>query len=189
METKGRIKQINLDWKTRKTAVTVEIDAKPDEVEKLTDKDLTVVLKQFRAKRSLDANALLWHCLGKIAEALRADKWDIYLKMLKRYGQFTYICVKPKMVDAVKAQWRECEVVGDIDINGQKAVQMLVYFGSSTYDTQEFSVLLDGVISEMKEMGLELPTSEEMRRALELWAKQNGEKSPDTHDMKQATQG
>ena len=189
METKGRIKQINLDWKSRKTAVTVEVDARPDEVERLVDKDLTVVLKQFRQKRSLDANGLLWHCLGKIAEALRTDKWEVYLQMLKRYGQFTYICVKPNMVDAVKAQWRECEVVGDININGQKAIQILVYFGSSTYNTQEFSVLLDGVISEMREMGLELPTSEDMRRALELWEKQNGEKSPDTQNMKQATLG
>ena len=171
METKGRIKQINLDWRTRKTTVTVEVDARPDEVEKLNEKDLTVVLKEFRQKRSLDANGLLWHCLGKIAEALRTDKWEVYLSMLKRYGQFTYICVKPGMVDAVKAQWRECEVVGDIKINGKDAVQMLVYFGSSTYNTKEFSVLLEGVISEMKEMGLELPTSEEMRRALELWEK------------------
>ena len=57
METKGRIKQINLDWRTRKTAVTVEIDARPDEVEKLNDMDLTAVLKQLRQKRSLEANS------------------------------------------------------------------------------------------------------------------------------------
>ena len=71
----------------------------------------------------------------------------------------------------MKKQRRECEVIGEVDINGQKAVQMLCYFGSSTYDTKEFSRLLDGVISEMQEMGLETPTSEDMRRALEQWEK------------------
>jgi hypothetical protein len=71
----------------------------------------------------------------------------------------------------VRAQWRECEVIGEVNINGQKAVQMLCYFGSSTYDTKEFGRLLDGVISEMQEMGLETPASEDMRRALEQWEK------------------
>jgi hypothetical protein len=93
--------------------------------------------------------------------------------MLKRYGKYTYICVKPAVVEAVKAQWRECEEIGRVNINGQEAVQMLCYFGSSTYNTKEFSVLLDGVISEMKEMGIEAPTSEDMRRALEQWGKQH----------------
>ena len=46
---------------------------------------------------------------------------------------------------------------------------MLCYFGSSTYNTKEFSVLLEGVISEMKEARLETPTSEDMRRSLEQW--------------------
>jgi hypothetical protein len=80
--------------------------------------------------------------------------------------------VKPNVVDAMKAQWRECEVIGEVDINGQKAVQLLCYFGSSTYDTKEFSTLLEGVISEMAEMGLNLPPSQEMERALEQWEKQ-----------------
>jgi hypothetical protein len=62
---------------------------------------------------------------------------------------------------------------GLITVNGQKAVQMLCYFGSSTYDTKEFSTLLDGVISEMQEMGLEVPVTADMERALEMWEKQN----------------
>ena len=61
--------------------------------------------------------------------------------------------------------------LGDIDINGSNAVQMLCYFGSSTLDTKEFSVLLEGVVSEMKEMGLTPPPSKEMRRCLEQWQK------------------
>ena len=88
--------------------------------------------------------------------------------MLKRYGKYTYIVVKETAVDRMKQQWRECEVVGEITVNGEKAVQMLCYFGSSLYDTKEFSVLLDGVISEMQEMGLETPTGRDMQRALDM---------------------
>ena len=100
------------------------------------------------------------------------DKWDVYLMMLKRYGKFTYICVKPNVVDAMKKQWRESEVIGHVDINGQDSVQMLCYFGSHTYDTKEFAVLLDGIISEMQEMGLQTPRERELERALERWERQ-----------------
>ena len=63
----------------------------------------------------------------------------------------------PKAVEAVKKQWREVEEVGRGTVNGVESVQLLCYFGSSTMDSKEFSVLLDGVISEMKEMGLPTP--------------------------------
>ena len=115
-------------------------------------------------------------CIGDIATALRADKWDIYLKMLKRYGSYTYICVKPSVVESVKKQWRESEELGEIDINGEKAVQMICYFGTSTYNSKELSVLLDGIISEMKEMGLETPSDRELQRIINQM-KQNEDKT------------
>lgn len=136
--------------------------------------DILFEIKEHKEKRSNNANSLMWHCLDQIAKAMipPQDKWDVYLLMLKRYGKFTYICVKPNVVDAMKKQWRESEVIGHVDINGQDSVQMLCYFGSHTYDTKEFSVLLDGIISEMAEMGLKTPREEELERALERWEKQ-----------------
>lgn len=93
--------------------------------------------------------------------------------MLKRYGKYTYVCVPPKAVVSLCNQWRETEVIGEIDINGRKAVQVLCYFGSSSYNTQEFSHLLDGVISEMQELGIETPQQEELRLAIEAREKRN----------------
>lgn len=171
-EFTGKFEAITIDWKTKERQVVFTVN-EASALESLVAlqgvEKLSIKAVKHREKRSLDANGLLWLCLGKIAEALRTDKWDVYLQMLKRYGKYTYICVKPNVVDAVKAQWRECEVIGDVNINGKEAVQMLCYFGSSTYNTKEFSTLLDGVISEMQEMGLQAPASEDMRRALEQW--------------------
>ena len=173
MECTGNLKGIVRDWNTNQCNITLSINENfaISEIDKLKDDKLSIKIVKYRKKRSLDANALLWHCLGEIASSLQADKWDIYLQMLKRYGKYTYICVKPNMVDAVKAQWRESEVIGEVNINGSEAIQMLCYFGSSTYNTKDFSVLLEGVISEMKEMELETPLSEDMKRALEEWDK------------------
>ena len=173
MQTTGNIIALSKDWATNKLLINLHVDDCPvEEVQALSQcEKLSIEIKKYRKKRSLDANGMLWACIGEIANVLRADKWEIYLQMLKRYGKYTYICVKPAVVEAVKAQWRECEEIGKIDINGKEAVQMLCYFGSSTYDTKEFSVLLDGVISEMREIGLQPPPTEEMKRALETWQK------------------
>ena len=142
-----------------------------DIIKYLLDQDSTKEwdLSEHKEKRSLDANGLLWACLQEIAQAIRSDKWSVYLQMLKRYGKFDYVIVKKKAVEAMKRQWRELEEVGEIDIHGQTAVQLLCYYGSSTYDRKEFSVLLDGVISEMKEIGLTPPPDRQTRELLEKW--------------------
>lgn len=173
MEFTGRIKGISNDVLTDELLLTISINEKATvlpEYEKIKNCDkLAIEIKKHRNKRSLDANAYLWVLLQKLAEVLRTDKWSVYLQMLKRYGQFTYIVVKPGAVEAVKKQWRECEEIGEIDVNGTKAVQMLCYYGSSTYDTKEMSVLIDGVVSECKELGIETLPPHELQMLKERW--------------------
>lgn len=173
MEFKGTLKNQRYDSESRTYDVTFSTSSPIDHF-KLQDKQLTISVKQYRKKRSKDANALLWVCLSEIAEMLRTDKWQVYLEMLKRYGQFQYVTIRNDAVNMFKRSWRECEVLNTFAGNdGEIYANLLCYFGSSTYDTRQFSILLDGVISEMQEIGLETPTSEEMRRSLEEWEKIN----------------
>ena len=176
METIARIKDVFRDWQTGKLVISFYVDAEiSEELQNLTlCERLRLRFEKYREKRSRNANNLMWDCIGEIAKDQGTDKWDVYLLMLKRYGVFTYVCVPPGAVAMTKKQWRECEEIGEININGRKAVQMLCYFGSSTYDTKQFSVLLNGIISEMKEMGLNTPSSGEMQRSLEHWEKLYG---------------
>lgn len=166
METRGRITALQVSYPKGNACITFEVQASPADAERYLQKDLDITFKEHKEKRSLDANACLWRCLGQIAEALRTDKWQVYLEMLKRYGQYTYILVKPGAVESVRRQWRESEVIGEINVNGTKSVQMLCYYGSSMYDSREFAVLLDGVVSEMRDMGLETPLPADIRRAI-----------------------
>lgn len=121
------------------------------------NKPVSVDFKVIRERRSHNANALFWHCVQELSTALRTSKDEVYLQLLKRYGQYTYIAARPHAVEALKRQWKEVEVIGEVEVNGEKAIQLLCYFGSSSYDTKEFSRLLDGTISEMREMGLDAP--------------------------------
>jgi hypothetical protein len=176
MKFTGKLQNVSKDWSTGQYHITFTVNEPSvlNQVSSLKDiEKLEVEAKKYRKSRSNDANKMLWACLNELAKAQTPPigNWEMYLMMLKRYGKYTYICVKPNVVDAVRAQWRETEVIGEIDINGKEAVQMLCYFGSSTYDTKEFSDLLEGVIYEMEQVGLQPPPSKEMKRALEQWGK------------------
>lgn len=171
MKTRGQLKSIDISYKTRRPIATFEVTATPEEIEKYQGKDLDIEFKKHREHRSLDANAMLWACLGEIAEAINTDNWSVYLYMLQRYGKYTYILIAPEAVEAMKAQWRETKIVGEQTVyengNPKTMIQMLCFFGSSTYNSKEFSRLLDGVISDMKEMGLEVPPDEHTRALIE----------------------
>ena len=126
-------------------------------------------LKIFRGRRSLDANAYLWVLLGQMADVLHTDKWDIYLEMLSRYGVFTHVIVKPEAVDRIKSEWRAVTELGEVTVNGKTGVQLQCYYGSSVYDTKEMSRLIDGVVDECKELGIETATPDELARMKREW--------------------
>ena len=128
-------------------------------------------VKPYRKKRSIDANATLWLLLNVMAEKLHTTKDELYIEMLDRYGVFTHIVVKPNVVERVKQEWRTVRVLGEVTINGKAGIQLQCYFGSSTYDSKEFSVLLDGVIEEAKELGIEFISREERNLMISEWGK------------------
>lgn len=134
-------------------------------------KELAVEVKQYRQKRSLNANALLWKMCGEIANIIRSSKDEVYLQMLERYGVFTHIIVKKEAVERIKEEWRTVRVIGEVTINGQTGIQLQCYYGSHLYNSKEFSVLLDGVLSDAKELGIEVITEEEKSMLLEEWGK------------------
>ena len=168
MKIRGKLKDVNRDYMTGRWTISFEMyEGSINEVQQIRDKDLSVEAKQYRDHRSGKANRMLWACLGEIAAALHADKWDLYLQALRNYGQYTLIEMEPAAFTKFKQLYRECEDVGSRTVNGHEMRQVLCYYGSSTYNSQEFARLLDGVIEDMKQAGLPIPTSEEMRRALE----------------------
>ena len=126
-----------------------------------------------REGRSKDANAALWHLIGEMAVKLRTTKEELYVELLKRYGVFTHVVVKPEAVDQLKRLWNGAVVeLGEIPMrNGGKGIQLQVYYGSSTYDTQQFSRLLDGTISEAEEMDIHLISRADRDLLMQDWEK------------------
>lgn len=132
---------------------------------------LSVEVKQYRQKRSLDANSYMWVLLSKMAEVLHTSKDELYLIMLERYGVFTHIVVNPAKVEQFKKEWRACRELGEVTVNGKTGIQLQCYLGSSHYDTKQMSVLIDGIVSECKELEIETLPPKDLAILKQEWGK------------------
>lgn len=124
-------------------------------------------VKEYHQKRSLNANAYCWALIGKIADALRANKEDIYLLMLKRYGQSEMVSVVSTVNP--KGYFKYYTEAGRTFLQGKEFVHYKVYKGSSEMDSREMAILIDGVVSEAKNLEIETLTPQEVERMKALW--------------------
>lgn len=67
--------------------------------DRLKDCDVEVAIEKYSENRTLKANAYLWVLVTRIANALRESKEDIYLDMLKAYGQGGAVSVEAKFAN------------------------------------------------------------------------------------------
>lgn len=148
--------------------VTLTVDDSIRQIwEKYQGKELSIDIEQYREKRSIDANAYCWVLIGKIANVLRADKNDIYLEMLKRYGQGGVVKIKKEQVDLFKRTWKYHEE--HEKLTEDKAQYFRFWVGSSQYNSQEFAIFIDGVISEAKHLNIEVLTPAELSAMKAGW--------------------
>jgi hypothetical protein len=135
---------------------------------------LAVEIRQYRQKRSLDANSYAWVIISKIAEAWQppVPKEEVYIEMLKRYGQREpkLLSVVADAVDMVyRATQNHCCEVGESELNGKLFKHLAILIGSSQYDTKQMATLIDGIVSEAKELGIETMTPQELALLKQNW--------------------
>ncbi|MBR6613139.1 MAG: hypothetical protein IKK84_00040 [Clostridia bacterium] len=171
MNCTGRLIDYEWDLATRQSLLIFQSDnVNLEELDKLRNQEkLKIEVVRYSEKRSLDSNAYMWVLLQEIAATIHKDKWEVYLDMLERYGVFTHVIVKPQAVERVKETWRAVKELGEVTVNGQTGIQLQCYYGSSTYNKKEMARLLDGVVSECKEIGIETLTQEELNSMKESW--------------------
>ena len=130
------------------------------------NKQYDVEIKLHRDKRSLNANSYLWKLCSEIASTINSDKDNVYLLMLKRYGVSELIGISNKVDVGDYFKYYEIESKTD------KYTWYRIFKGSSKYDTKEMSILLNGVVSECKEMGIPTKEEWELKGMIEQWEKE-----------------
>lgn len=172
MNVTGKLLSVQRDWKSNKLNLTFEVNEQPtEEINQIAEcEKLSIEVKKFRKKRSLDANAYCWVLMTKIAEAVDSSKDEIYEEMLQKYGYIYqdeegYITVTVKAdVDMSKIQGHWKFIRG----NGRFKSYLMIK-GSSEYDTAEMAKFIDAIIQEAKELDIETATPDEIERMKAAW--------------------
>jgi len=126
-------------------------------------------IKEYKRKRSLDANAYYWVLVNKIAEALRQTKEFVHLAMLKQYGITISTMIPIEKEEEFKQMAKYYELESTIENNGKLFKHYKMYLPSSQMNTKQMSVLIDGVVSECHEMGIETMTPDELAEIKANW--------------------
>lgn len=125
----------------------------------LHDKECEITVKRYRQKRSLDANALAWVLIGKIAEAKHITKTEVYRNAIREIGGVSdVLSMKKSAVKRFQEQWNRNGIGWQVEDIGSATpgwTNVIVYYGSSTYDTKQMSALIDSLIQDAQSMGVE----------------------------------
>lgn len=140
----------------------------------LYDKDVRIDIKQYRERRSLNANNYAWELITKLAESQGMSKEKMYLFMLKDYGQSAMISVYSD-IDITGYGIKYYEEAGQSTLNGKDFTHYKVYKGSSEFDTKEMSIFIDGIVHECKNLGIETMTPNQILELEEAWRCQKQE--------------
>lgn len=140
---------------------------------------LKIDIKKYRENRSLNANAYAWVLIDKIAKKINTTKEEIYREIIKRVGVFEILPIKEIAVETFCRRWQSkglgwvCDNLGACKtLNGY--VNIVAYYGTSTYDTKEMSRFIDEVVAEAKSQNIQTETPEQIENLKSLWSQYNG---------------
>ena len=126
------------------------------------DKDKLFEIKENSKHRTLTQNAYAWSLINELANKLNISKEDMYLKMLKDYGQSTILSIKQE-VD-ISGFFKYYEIIGESELNGKIFTHIKVFKGSSQFNTKEMTVFLNGIIQECESVGIPTLTEEQIKK-------------------------
>lgn len=171
MKTKGRINNIQITYPSHKAVISIEVAASPSEIEKYMDKDLDITIAQHREHRGLSQNNYYWVLLTPVAAKLRVSTAYLHNQLLRMHPRLRLIGNYPQyvLIPNTEEAWNlvmettDYHLIPTNEYLGDDRKYMMIR-GSSDYNTEEMSVLLDDLIEVAKGQGIETATPEEIAR-------------------------
>lgn len=141
----------------------------------LAEKDeLAVTIKKYRKKRSLDANAYFWVLVDKLAEKTKQDRIQIYRNAIKDIGGVSEaVCLKEGAANKLCEIWGRNGIGWQADIMPSKlkgCKVVILYYGSSTYNAKQMSLLIDNIVQDCNSVGIQTMTPAELQVIKDAWS-------------------
>lgn len=186
MKFTGRLKEPVINFATHRLSIVFDPNEDFSQAyEELKNcEKLSIEIKKYKAKRSLDANAYYWVLLTKLAKVLKTSNNELHNEMISQYGFPEIIggqLARVPLPDTEEAENRiksadtyHLKSTTQI-ISGKDGVNYRTYImmrGSHTYNTEEMARLIEGLISECKYAGIpdsEIMTPDEKEQLKQKW--------------------
>ena len=171
---RGAISAFKYNGLKRKTIVEVELDGNQCEVlETLKDRDITADFKIFREKRSLNANAYAWTLIGKLAEKMNLPSLEVYRGYIKEMGVYRDIEITESAENTMKTVWTAYGlgwIAEKVDFAEREGfITLRLYYGSSVYNSKQMNRMIDSIVQDCKEQGIETMTPDEIALLKARW--------------------
>ena len=177
MKITGKIADVSLNAISGKPKVTFEVNEKEALMagyDELWEKErLSIEVKPWRKKRSLDANAYCWVLIDRLAEVLGTSKEEVYRNAVKGIGgNCDTVCVVNAALESVCKAWARHGLGWQTETFESKidgCTNVILYYGSSTYDTSQMARMIDNIVQDCKAAGVETMTPLELAGLVERW--------------------
>lgn len=147
-------------------------------VSEMQNKKYEIEIKEFREKRSLDANAYFHKLVNDIAEKIGLGMDEVKMELVKEYGTVDrdddgkMIGFKlPASVD-VRRIYKYTKCFDTREENGVEFNCYIVYKRTRDLDSKEMARLIEGTVREAKDYGIETLTPAELARISMNWRKE-----------------
>ena len=139
---------------------------------------LALKVEKFKQKRSLDANAYCWTLIGKIAEKTRVPKEEVYREAIRGIGgNYDIVCIKEEAAESLRSAWAKNGIGWQSETMLSKldgCTNVILYYGSSTYDSQQMQVLTERIIQDCNALNIPTKSQEEIDSLLNSWGGKHG---------------
>lgn len=171
---RARLRDLSFGMDGRQVLSLTVLDGDFREVwDELRDSELEVTVKKYRKRRSLDANAYFFVLADKVAAAMGTTKEEVYRHCIREIGGVSdTVCVRNEAVEHLREVWGQNGLGWQSETFPSKiegCTNVVLYYGSSTYDTAQMARLIDNIIQDCKQLGIETATPDELADMLSLW--------------------
>lgn len=126
-------------------------------------------IKRHHERRSLDANAYFHVLVDKIAKALKRSVYDIKTQMNLEYGTYAKDESNNKVAGfkalkdiPIGKYCRYANPIGEVVEDGKVFIKYLIRKDTHELDNKEMAQLIDGVIQEANDLGIETLTPSQL---------------------------
>lgn len=120
----------------------------------------------YKEKRNNNQNAKYWKLLNELAKKLKIGWKELHFNMLKNYSTVWEMLV-PEDTKITGIEYYEKKSI--IIKNGKRFNVYHVYTPSHELKTDEFAILLDGLMQECEQQGIDTRSPEEIERDSKLY--------------------